>query len=41
LAEKVLAGEPPDPIIDRARTKALLASGDRKRIAEFSASPDT
>jgi hypothetical protein len=50
-AKKVLAGEPLDSEIDRAlhhgssigraRPKALPASGDRKRIAKFSASPDT
>ncbi|MBI1401013.1 HipA domain-containing protein [Hyphomonas sp.] len=50
-AEKVLAGEPLHPEIDRAlhhgssiggaRPKALLASGDRKLIAKFAASSDT
>lgn len=50
-AEKVLAGEPLHPEIDRAlhhgsaiggaRPKALLASGDRKLIAKFSATSDT
>lgn len=50
-AEKVLAGEPLHPEIDRAlhhgssiggaRPKALLTNGDKKLIAKFSASSDT
>lgn len=50
-AEKVLAGEPLHPEIDRAlhhgssiggaRPKALLSNGDKKLIAKFSASSDT
>lgn len=50
-AEKVLAGEPLHPELDRAmhhgssiggaRPKALLNNGDKKLIAKFSASSDT